>query len=209
MAKASGAHLRVHYKNAVEVAGAIRHMPLERAKTYLNNVLQHKEAIPFMHFKSGRGRHAQVRVHAVEVGGAAPAHRLFRLPFAQAKNLAVPGSLSGWPRNATKMVLSLVQNAEANAKAKGLATEDLVLQHTQVNMAPKGRRRTYRAHGRIGPYLNVPAHIEMILVKKPEQVAKSESKPSVPRLGKRVLAKRVKPSDQVVVGGGMPSLEKA
>ena len=59
-AKAQGAHLRVHYKNAVEVAAAIRHMTVERAKSYLNNVLEHKEAIPFKHFKGGRGRHAQV-----------------------------------------------------------------------------------------------------------------------------------------------------
>lgn len=59
-AKAQGAHLRVHYKNAVEVADAIRGMDVERAKQFLNNVLAHKEAVPFKHFKGGRGRHAQV-----------------------------------------------------------------------------------------------------------------------------------------------------
>lgn len=50
----------MHYKNAVEVAAAIRGMDVERAKSYLNNVLEHKEAVPFKHFKGGRGRHAQV-----------------------------------------------------------------------------------------------------------------------------------------------------
>ena len=61
---------------AVEVAHAVRHMKLGRAKEYLENVLQHKEAIPFLRFKGARSRHAQ------------------------AKNMRVPGSLCGWPTNA-------------------------------------------------------------------------------------------------------------
>ena len=39
----------------------------------------------------------------------------------------------------------------------------------QVNRAPKMRRRTYRAHGRINPYMSSPCHIEIVLVEK-EQV---------------------------------------
>ena len=34
-------------------------------------------------------------------------------------------------------------------KVKGLDVDKLVLSHVQVNRAQKGRRRTYRAHGRI------------------------------------------------------------
>ena len=32
---------------------------------------------------------------------------------------------------------------------KGLDTENLYITHAQTNRAPKQRRRTYRAHGRI------------------------------------------------------------
>jgi hypothetical protein len=32
---------------------------------------------------------------------------------------------------------------------KGLDTENLYINHAQTNRAPKQRRRTYRAHGRI------------------------------------------------------------
>ena len=39
----------------------------------------------------------------------------------------------------------------------------------QVNRAPKMRRRTYRAHGRINPYMSSPCHIELTLAEK-EQV---------------------------------------
>ena len=40
MAKAKGVNLRVHFKNVVEVAAAVRGMTLQRAKTYLGNVLE-------------------------------------------------------------------------------------------------------------------------------------------------------------------------
>jgi hypothetical protein len=59
--KASGENLRVHFKNIVEVAQAVKYKSLTRAKAYLKNVLAHKEAIPINTHKLGRGRHAQVR----------------------------------------------------------------------------------------------------------------------------------------------------
>ena len=34
-------------------------------------------------------------------------------------------------------------------QVKGLETENLYIEHIQVNKAQKQRRRTYRAHGRI------------------------------------------------------------
>ncbi len=138
-----------------------------------------------------------------------PAHVDAPLSLLQAKNLKTPGSLSGWPRNATKFILNLVENAEANAVGKSLDVDNLVISHSQVNMAPKGRRRTYRAHGRIGPYLRVPSHIEIILTSKNKEVPKAAA-PAAPRLHKRVLAKRIPASRFISVGGGdydMPALE--
>jgi len=46
-------------------------------------------------------------------------------------------------------MLQLLKNAESNADCKGLDADRLVVEHIQVNRAPKMRRRTYRAHGRI------------------------------------------------------------
>ncbi|KAK7807322.1 hypothetical protein U0070_007457 [Myodes glareolus] len=40
--------------------------------------------------------------------------------------------------------------------------------------APKKHQRTYRAHGRINPYMSSPCHIEMILTEKKQIVPKSE-----------------------------------
>ena len=167
VARAKGNNLRVHFKNVVEVAAAVRGKTLERAQAYLQNVLEHKEAIPVTNSKGGRGRHAQ------------------------AKNLKAPGSLVFWPKNATKVVVDLLSNARANAEAKGLDVASLVVSHAQANQAPKGRRRTYRAHGRIGPYMSVPAHVELVLAPAPAApVEKPEAAGATPRLFKKRLAAR-------------------
>merc|ERR1711868_71253 len=68
-----------------------------------------------------------------------------------------------WPQKSCRFVLDLLRNAESNADVKGLNPEALEVTHIQVNRAPKQRRRSYRAHGRINPYMSSPSHIEMIL----------------------------------------------
>ena len=55
-----------------------------------------------------------------------------------------------WPVKSAQFLLTLLRNAEANADSKGLDTGNLIVKHIQVNQAPKQRRRTYRAHGRVG-----------------------------------------------------------
>jgi ribosomal protein L22 len=54
-----------------------------------------------------------------------------------------------WPVKSAEHILGLLKNAEANADVKGLDTSNLIVKHIQVNQAPKQRRRTYRAHGRV------------------------------------------------------------
>lgn len=174
-AKAKASNVRVHFKNAVEVAAAIKGKSLERAQAYLQNVLQHKEAIPFTHFKGGRGRHAQ------------------------AKNLKTPGSTVGWPKHAVKAVLDLLTNAKANADSKSLDAGNLVVTHVQANQAPKGRRRTYRAHGRINAYMSVPSHLEVIVKEKAAEGVEKNGDKAAPRLFKKKLAARFR----VKEGGGV------
>jgi len=81
-------------------------------------------------------------------------------------------SKARWPVKSAEFLLSLLKNAEANADTKGLDTSNLIVKHIQVNQAPKQRRRTYRAHGRINPYMSNPCHIEMILTEAEEAVKK-------------------------------------
>ena len=59
----------------------------------------------------------------------------------------------------------------------------------QVNRAPKMRRRTYRAHGRINPYMSSPCHIEICLVEK-EQAFSKKDEPEQKKVSKKKLQKQ-------------------
>jgi len=145
--KASGSHLRVHFKNTRETAMAIKGYGLKKAQKYLKDVIAHKDTIPFRRFHGGVGRNSQAKKYGVT----------------QAR----------WPEKSCRYLLDLLANAESNAEVQGLDVENLVISHIQVNQAPHMRRRTYRAHGRIGPYMSSPCHIELILSAKAENVKKA------------------------------------
>merc|ERR1719498_1688140 len=140
--RAQGSYLRVHFKNTYEAAMSIKGMDLRKAQRYLNDVIEKKQAIAFRRFTGGPGRHAQ------------------------GKNLKAPGGQVRWPQKSCRFVLDLLKNAASNAEAKQLNPDALEVTHIQVNRAPKQRRRTYRAHGRINPYQSSPSHIEMILTER-------------------------------------------
>ena len=150
-AKARGSHLRVHFKHCREIAHYTKGMKVQKALKVLDDVLQFKAVIPFVKFTGGIGRKAQ------------------------AKQAKAPGSKGRWPVKATAVYRDLLKNAMANAESKGLEAETLFIDHAQVNRAPPGRRRTYRAHGRIGKYASQPAHVEIILKEKPEGVEKNNN----------------------------------
>merc|ERR1739848_955377 len=115
-------------------------MKLPKAKAYLEDVLQYKQAVAFTKFTGGCGRHAQGKL----------------------RNAA--GDKVRWPQKATKIVLDLLKNAEANAEMKGLDVDELVVKHSQAN----------RAQGRINPYMSSPAHIEIVLCKPTDPVKKAD-----------------------------------
>merc|ERR1712166_734046 len=57
--KAKGSDLRVHFKNTRETAMAIKGLSLERAKAYMEDVMEKKRAIPFRRYCGGVGRTSQ------------------------------------------------------------------------------------------------------------------------------------------------------
>ncbi|KAI4384208.1 hypothetical protein MLD38_002393 [Melastoma candidum] len=81
------------------------------------DVLAHKQAIPFRRFCRGVGR------------------------TAQAKNRHSNGQ-GRWPVKSAKFILDLLRNAESNAEVKGLDVDTFYISHIQVNQAQKQRRRT-------------------------------------------------------------------
>merc|ERR1712180_264082 len=161
--KARGSYLRVHFKNTRETAQAIKKMHIRKANRYLKDVLLKKQIIPFRRFSGGVGRKAQAKAHKCSQGR--------------------------WPIKSAEFLLQLLKNAESNADVKGLDVDSLVIDHIQVNRAPYMRRRTYRAHGRINPYMSSPCHIEMILTERGQVVPRAEEELEVKKVSKKKLAR--------------------
>jgi large subunit ribosomal protein L17e len=94
-------------------------------------------------------------------------------------------------------MLDVLRNAAANAEAKQLDPGRMYIAHIAVQHAVKQRRRTYRAHGRINPFMSNPCHIEVILTEREKRV----KKPAEP--GKEKKPKKAKqPTAPASTGAG-------
>ncbi len=106
------------------------------------------------------------------------------------------------------MLLNLLKNAESNAETR-LNVDKLVVKDVQVNQAMRGRRRTYRAHGRINAYLSSNCHVNLACHEIPEKVKKGKTKKTkevlvvkhVIKNIRKALAKAYKEKKFVEVGG--------
>ncbi|TCD60809.1 60S ribosomal protein L17 [Steccherinum ochraceum] len=151
--KSRGEYLRTHFKNMREVAAALTGLKLTRAYAYLSDVNEHNSAIPFRRFNGGVGRASSAKQFKATQGR--------------------------FPEKSIKFVLRLLKNAESNADAKNIDVEELYIKNIVVQQAPKTRRRTYRAHGRINPYQGHPCHVEVILSASDVEVERSKDKDAV------------------------------
>jgi large subunit ribosomal protein L17e len=125
-------------------------MNLIKAIEYIERVLEKKDIIPFRRYTGGPGRHAMCKnVH----------HHNGR-----------------FPEKSCKHVLNLLKNLKANCESekKMLDPTKCQITHVCVQRATKGRRRTYRAHGRISPYLSSNCHVEFHVTEQSEQVARED-----------------------------------
>ena len=152
-------------------------MPASKANKFLEDVLERKAIVPFTKYTGGIGRKAM------------------------AKQCNAPGDKGRWPVKATKVIADLLSNAVANAESKGMDVDKLYIKHAQCNRAPPGRRRTYRAHGRIGKYASQPAHVEIIVCERSEGVEKAEDDDEGAR-GRKITRKEAAKKRFVKIGGG-------
>merc|ERR1712046_65130 len=129
--------------------GAIKGLHLHKAVSYMKAVVEGTRCVPFKRFCGGVGRTGQAKA--------------FKSTTSQGR----------WPKKSCQVLLGLLKNAESNAEVKGLDVDALVIDHIQVNAAAKQRRRTYRAHGRINPYMASPCHVEIMLSEHEVAVARA------------------------------------
>lgn len=159
-------------------------MVVKKAEQYLKQVLEHKRCIPYTKYDGSMGRTGQAKEFGLTKGR--------------------------WPEKSIKIVLGLIKNAVSNGEMKKLNIDKLVIKKVMVNQAMKGRRRTYRAHGRINAYLSCNCHVELICEELVEKV-KKEKKDVKEKDTKvfinpkkhirRALSRAYKEKKYVVVGG--------
>ncbi|MBI5390760.1 50S ribosomal protein L22 [Candidatus Woesearchaeota archaeon] len=91
MARAAGKDLSISTKDSIEIGNVIRYMDVDKAKAYLEKVVQIKQVVPMRRFNRDTGhKHG-------------------------------PYSAGRYPVNAAKDMLAVLKSAEANAKDKGLS----------------------------------------------------------------------------------------
>jgi large subunit ribosomal protein L22 len=134
-ARALGRSLKISPKHAVEICNKIRGMDVEKAKNYLEDVIDMKKAVPF-------------KKHNKKVG-----HRrgLDAWPTGR------------YPVKAAKQILDILQSAEANAEYKGLDTENLKIMHISSHRGYVIRGWTPRAFGRASPFNTPTTHVQVVL----------------------------------------------
>ena len=142
---------------------AIKRMHIQKATKYLKDVTLQKQCIPFQRYNGGVGRGAQAK----------------QWGWAQGR----------WPKKSADFLLHMLKNAESNAELMGFDVDYLVIEHIHGNKAPKMCPWTYRAHGRINPYMSSPCHTEMILTEKEQIVPKPEDEVA---LKKKISQKKLK-----------------
>jgi len=142
-AKASGRELSISHKAAREVCKAIKGMPLDQAKTYLNKVIIKKQPVPFSRYKKKAGHR-----HGLEKAFA-----------------------GRYPVKTAQKILKILEGAEANAESKGLDLERLKVIHAVAYPGMKIKRYTMRAFGRSSPKFQTLTHVELILEQTEEKAA--------------------------------------
>jgi large subunit ribosomal protein L17e len=158
-------------------------MQLKKAIDYLNEVIEHKRCVPFTKYEGSTGRTGQAKEWGLTKGR--------------------------WPEKSARLILGLLQNAKSNAETKRLNVDKLIVKDLQVNQAMRGRRRTYRAHGRINAYLSSNCHVELVCHEIPEKVKKGSADKEketlvvkhVKKNIRKALSKAYKDKKFVEVGG--------
>merc|ERR1712141_715836 len=138
--------------------------------------------------KAALARGSHLRVHFKNTREAAQAIKHMHLARAKRylKNVMVKKEIVPFRR-----FMGGVGRHAQNKQFKGLDVDHLVIEHIQVNRAPQMRRRTYRAHGRINPYMSSPCHIELILAEKEEVISKpAEDEPVKKKVSQKKLKKQ-------------------
>ncbi len=131
--RASLREKEISHKHAREIAVKIKGMSIEKAKDFLQAVIEKKRAVPFKRFKEQVGHRSD------------------------------PGVMSGrYPEKSATEFIKLLANLEANAEYKGMDMDRLRIVNATVHKGVIVKRFIPRAMGRATPNNNVMTHVELV-----------------------------------------------
>lgn len=123
----------ISHKHAREVAVAIKGLSIERARDYLQAVVNKERAIAFKRFNNQVGHRSD------------------------------PGMMSGrYPQKTVKEFIKVLDNLESNAEYKGMDLDRLKIVNATVHKGVIVKRFIPRAMGRATPKNNVLTHVELV-----------------------------------------------
>ena len=130
---ASGRDLRIKPKTAREICNHINGMKLEAAKSFLEDVIDKKKAVPYYRYRGKVGHRKQLQGH----------------------------DAGRFPEKAAGEILKILSSVEANAEFKGLYADRLKIVHMAAYRGRVIRKFIPRAFGRASPYYKHLTHIEV------------------------------------------------
>ncbi len=134
-ARAQGHELHISPRHCVEICRALRGQSITQAKSYLEAIIDKKQAVPFKRHNTGVG------------------HRT-----------GITGWDAGrYPEKAAREILKVLKHAEANAEYKGLDTDQMRVLHSLARRGRTIQGRMPRAMGRATAKNTDTVTIEMTL----------------------------------------------
>ncbi len=123
----------ISHKHAREIAVAIKGLSIDKARDYLQAVVNKQRAIAFGRYKNQVGHRSD------------------------------PGMMAGrYPQKSAKEFIKVLDNLESNAEYKGMDLDRLKIINATVHKGVLVKRFTPRAMGRATPKNNVLTHVELV-----------------------------------------------
>ena len=123
----------ISHKHAREIAHSLKGLSIEKARDYLQSIVNLKRAVPFKRFKNQVGHKSD------------------------------PGVMAGrYPQKSATEFLKVLDNLESNAEYKGMDLDRLKIVNVTVHKGVQVKRFIPRAMGRATPKNNVLTHVELV-----------------------------------------------
>ena len=123
----------ISHKHAREIAVKIKGMSIDKARSYLEDVVRLKRAVPFRRYHNEVGHKSDT------------------------------GVMSGrYPQKAAGEFIKLLDNLESNAEYRGMDLDRLRIVNATVHKGRKIQRFIPRAMGRATPKVDILTHVELV-----------------------------------------------